>query len=221
MRGVLLIPIACLASAVHAQQPDPQSLDDAMRSAVANTHINSNYVTRATRAMPASNPGEWIVSDDYPTWAAQYGVTGRVGVRLKVDESGRVAECQVTLSSGVADLDTLACRKITERGRFVPATNERGRPVAGEWRSTVVWQVPERGQLAIPRPGILVSSLVVERDGSVSECRIEEAEGEARRTSGQFCASAVKFSPPTDARGNPQRTRLRVTMSVSSEPLSD
>ncbi|HYD23494.1 MAG TPA: energy transducer TonB [Croceibacterium sp.] len=146
--------------------------------------------------MPATDPGTWVRPEDYPAWAVAYDVEGRVGVKLDVSANGRVTSCEVTRSSGVADLDRIACEKVTERGRFVPARDEDGDPVAGTWASGVVWQVPDDDDHAAPMPGFLVVSMVVEPDGAVSDCRVERARAKrrnSRRTSAATAASS-RFS---------------------------
>lgn len=68
-------------------------------------------------------------NSDYPRGLGEEGVQGRVSVRYLVDEKGRVSECEVTRSSGSKVLDDTTCRLITERFRFRPSLDSRGRPV--------------------------------------------------------------------------------------------
>jgi periplasmic protein TonB len=69
-------------------------------------------------------------NSDYPQNLGVAGVGGRVSVRYLVETDGRVTECEVTRSSGNAELDATTCRLITERFRFRPSRDGRGRPVA-------------------------------------------------------------------------------------------
>lgn len=71
---------------------------------------------------------------DYPAGASEMGAGGKVGVRYMVDIDGRVRDCEVTRSSGNAELDATTCRLIERRFRFDPSRDGRGRPV----RSTIV-----------------------------------------------------------------------------------
>lgn len=66
---------------------------------------------------------------DYPRAAGAAGIGGTVGVRYLVGVDGRVGECDVTRSSGSAELDEVTCRLIRERFRFAPSRDGRGRPV--------------------------------------------------------------------------------------------
>lgn len=80
---------------------------------------------------------------DHPQAGAAGGVSDTVSVRYYVEVDGRVSGCRVTASSGNAALDATTCRLITERFRYRPSLDARGRPV----RSVVVvdhdWGVEE------------------------------------------------------------------------------
>lgn len=69
-------------------------------------------------------------NSDYPEGLGVAGVQGRVSVRYLVELTGRVSDCEVTASSGSKVLDDTTCRLITERFRFRPSRDGRGRPVA-------------------------------------------------------------------------------------------
>jgi protein TonB len=73
-----------------------------------------------------------IYNSDYPPSLANAGIGGRVSVTIKVGIDGRVTSCQVTRSSGNAQLDSLTCRLIEQRYRFRPSTDRYGRPVPDE-----------------------------------------------------------------------------------------
>jgi len=73
-------------------------------------------------------------SDDYPREAMKRLQQGQGQYLLLVDESGKVAGCQVLLATGVPILDAQACSVIERRARFAPALDKSGDPV----RSTVI-----------------------------------------------------------------------------------
>ncbi|HEX5237129.1 MAG TPA: energy transducer TonB [Sphingomicrobium sp.] len=73
-------------------------------------------------------------SDDYPRLALRRGQAGAGQYLLLVDETGKVAGCQVLLATGAPVLDTMACSIIEDRAKFTPARDRNGKPV----RSTVV-----------------------------------------------------------------------------------
>ena len=62
---------------------------------------------------------------------------------VQVSPEGRVTDCTVTGSSGSPDLDEAACRSISRRARFNPATNGEGEKVAGTYSNSVRWQIPK------------------------------------------------------------------------------
>lgn len=71
---------------------------------------------------------------DLPDDLRARGLTVHVGVSYRVETNGRVTGCSVNASSGVAQVDQLACALIEQRFRFRPARDADGRP----FRATVV-----------------------------------------------------------------------------------
>jgi len=97
----------------------------------------------AEGAKPRGNPGSWATTNDYPSRALREEREGTTGFRVTVNAEGRVADCQITSSSGHADLDEATCSNITRRARFTPAKDGSGNPVQGSWSSRVRWEIPE------------------------------------------------------------------------------
>ena len=56
--------------------------------------------------------------------------------------AGRVIDCQVTQSSGHADLDAATCTNVKRRARFDPAVRN-GEKVQGSYSNRVRWQIPK------------------------------------------------------------------------------
>ncbi|HVF94146.1 MAG TPA: TonB family protein [Sphingomonas sp.] len=69
-----------------------------------------------------------LEDDDLPRWVPE-GFSGTVHLRFTVGVKGRVTDCTVTRSSGIADLDALTCRLIVKRLRYRPTLDRSGRPV--------------------------------------------------------------------------------------------
>jgi TonB family protein len=92
--------------------------------------------------LPASNPGSWVTSNDYPASALQEEREGMTGFELSIDVEGKVTKCLVTLSSGSQDLDDATCSNLMSRARFYPAQDKKGKKIAGTWRNRVRWVVP-------------------------------------------------------------------------------
>lgn len=69
-------------------------------------------------------PGElnrWISEWDYPKEAIAKQEQGEVGVRLEVDERGRLTACWIASSSGSSALDAATCPILRRRGVFKPS----------------------------------------------------------------------------------------------------
>jgi TonB family protein len=91
--------------------------------------------------------GNLIGNDDYPAEALRRDEQGTVGFRLSVGADGRVTGCTVTSSSGSAILDSTTCRLMSERARFTPARDRKGRPVADGVKARIVWRIKQGSNL--------------------------------------------------------------------------
>lgn len=90
-------------------------------------------------AAPKGNPGNWVTPNDYPSRALREERTGTTAFRVTISEDGRVADCQITSSSGHADLDQATCDKVRARARFRPPSEGYG----NTWSSRVRWVIPD------------------------------------------------------------------------------
>ncbi|MEO5708048.1 MAG: TonB family protein [Alteraurantiacibacter sp.] len=93
--------------------------------------------------VPANGPAGWVTNDDYPRIAIQREYEGTVVYQVDVSVDGRVQACRVASTSGHDVLDQEACRRIQRRARFRPATDRTGAMVAGTYRGSVSWQIPD------------------------------------------------------------------------------
>lgn len=82
-----------------------------------------------------------IRSSDYPGESVSKGQQGTVTFVLLIDESGKVADCTVTETSGVAFLDSQSCAITKLRARFKPAIGLDGRPAKGSFIQRISWRV--------------------------------------------------------------------------------
>lgn len=88
--------------------------------------------------------GNWISDADYPSRAQNEEREGSVRYRLAIGPDGRVTGCEVTGSSGHADLDAATCSLITRRAKFNPAiSGDTGQPIAGSFSGSVRWTLPK------------------------------------------------------------------------------
>lgn len=90
------------------------------------------------------NSANWITSDDYPSRALREGRGGVSFIGWDVDTNGLVVNCRVIDSSGSPDLDEAACRNITRRGRYRPASDAQGNAIPSTGHSRRVrWNPPQ------------------------------------------------------------------------------
>lgn len=94
-------------------------------------------------AAPKGNPGNWATSNDYPSRALREEREGTTGFRVTVGTDGKVTDCQITRSSGSADLDDATCSNIRRRARFTPATDGDGNPTTGSYSNSIRWVIPK------------------------------------------------------------------------------
>lgn len=95
----------------------------------------------AQSAEPASYPGDWVVTNDYPMTIVRKGAQGTSIVLWTIGLDGRVADCRTVVSSGEVELDKAACRAITQRGRYKPALGHDGKPMISHSTRKVAWRL--------------------------------------------------------------------------------
>lgn len=93
-------------------------------------------------AGPKGNPADWVSQDDYPPSSIRAEEQGTSAIAWTINTAGRVENCRVTGSSGSAALDRAACAAITRRGRYSPALDQAGNPIATTQSRRVVWRLP-------------------------------------------------------------------------------
>lgn len=93
-------------------------------------------------ARPGNDAASWVTESDYPARELRAGHQGDVRFRLAIDERGRVGQCTIIASSGYPALDQAACKFISKRARFEPATNGDGGAVPGTYSGTIRWVIP-------------------------------------------------------------------------------
>lgn len=84
----------------------------------------------------------YIRSEDYPAVAIRSETEGLVKFAILVNEAGRIADCTVTGTSGVAALDAQTCVIMKERAKFEPAIGMDGKPAKDAKVASVRWVIP-------------------------------------------------------------------------------
>ncbi|WP_426267922.1 energy transducer TonB [Sphingomonas sp. LHG3443-2] len=98
----------------------------------------------AVPAKSVENLAAYLSPDDYPREAIRNEEQGFVAYRLSIDADGSVSACAVEASSGSASLDVATCRILSERARFTPARDRRGRAVPDSVSGRVRWALPDK-----------------------------------------------------------------------------
>jgi len=98
--------------------------------------------------VPAANPAKanlvaLFSTDDYPMDAIRNEEQGTSAFRLTIDRQGRVANCEITSSSGSKTLDEATCNIIRTRARFTPARDSSGDAVSDEYSGKIRWELPD------------------------------------------------------------------------------
>jgi len=168
--------------------------------------------------IPTGNPGLWVTTNDYPAIALRENREGLVGFTLTVGTDGRVTSCQVTSSSGSPDLDDTACSLISQRARFTPAQNAKGKLQPGRYANRVRWQIPSKGQnvawnVPVPKPGQVNLSFVVDQNGKPSNCKVSGSS--VAENAKNPCDAGVTFQPYYNKQGERIRVKVQTSMTVN------
>lgn len=103
---------------------------------------NVNSTAGGELSKPASGSLQGIIaSSDYPGIALTENREGTVQFVILIDERGKVADCTVTNTSGVAALDAQSCAIVKERARFKPAIGSDGKPAKASFQQTITWRL--------------------------------------------------------------------------------
>ena len=70
-------------------------------------------------------------------------MSGVASFALTIDSRGKVSDCTITRSTGHSALDQATCTLIERRAKFDPAKDSYGNPIAGTYRNSVNWKIPE------------------------------------------------------------------------------
>jgi TonB family protein len=80
-------------------------------------------------------------ASDFPGQAIANLTGGTVKIALLVDEAGKVADCSVVQTSGVAVLDAQSCIIVKLRANFTPAKGNDGKPAKQAFVQSITWRL--------------------------------------------------------------------------------
>jgi hypothetical protein len=105
------------------------------------------------------DPGSWYDPLDLSRdLLAQVGNGGQLVMDVEVGADGQPKRCDVSVSSGIADLDALSCRLTMRRARWEPKRDDAGIAVAASTRVAINWRL-----LTPPQPPALTLAPRVQR----------------------------------------------------------
>ena len=116
--------------------------DDCLANLRKVWNVGAPYAGRITRPAQSIRPlRDLFRSTSYPQQAMIEGNSGRVGLALLIDETGKVRDCMIEETSGYATLDTMSCYTITTNARFEPAIGADGKPVKSASFHRINWRI--------------------------------------------------------------------------------
>lgn len=115
--------------------------------AIAAVQGSAAFAREADNSSPSQTVPRGVVPVDQREWTGKIlnsldrvsrkGVFGTVGLTLTVTPKGQAEKCVVTASSGYDELDEAVCRVVEKYGRFAPALDADGQPIAATWSTRV------------------------------------------------------------------------------------
>ena len=93
----------------------------------------------ATGPEPVGRITSWFNASDYPTAALRKNLSGAVRFRLGIDDDGQIENCTIQSSYSDPSFPEKVCSEFQRKGKFEPARDAEGSPVASYWTSTVVF----------------------------------------------------------------------------------
>jgi TonB family protein len=105
--------------------------------------IDTAALAALSRQPTQSENNFGLTPNDYPPQALRQATQGHVIMRLTVSAEGRVTACAIVATSGSPEIDSTACRISLQRGRFNPALDAAGGPVAIAIPFTIFFTLPD------------------------------------------------------------------------------
>lgn len=92
------------------------------------------------KAMPVSPTSTWFNTNDYPLALAYTFKSGGVIARLDISDKGEINACHVMEAGGDPAFEHLTCEVAKKNGRFTPAIDKTGKPIATYFVLPVMWK---------------------------------------------------------------------------------
>jgi Gram-negative bacterial TonB protein C-terminal len=101
----------------------------------------AKHKTMTRPVLPASNPGNWMNSEDYPIRMLHAGQPAIVEFRLDVDETGRATGCHIQQTTRPKEFDRAVCSAIMRKAKLSPALDAQGQPMKSYYQNTARFQI--------------------------------------------------------------------------------
>lgn len=92
-------------------------------------------------ALPLDNPGDWLVSSDYPVGMIARGQQALVEFRLIVGEDGKAESCTIQQSTNPEGFNKVSCERLLKRAKLAAAIDANGKPVRSYYRNRIRFQL--------------------------------------------------------------------------------
>lgn len=106
----------------------------------------AKHKTATRRAAPATEAASWLPAGTIPMSEFSKLSGGNNELRVMVDATGKPTACHVQWPSLSAALNDTICKAVVEKGRFTPAQDAAGQPMASYWATSLYGLMPPRGR---------------------------------------------------------------------------
>lgn len=113
------------------------------RDSLRDWGVDSELEDRIVRRAWATNPSDWLSSNDYPRNMVFRGEESEVKIRLLVDAAGRVTKCTSLSHFSAPEFKEVVCDGIRKRARFEPAELTDGTKVPSYYVGRVVFRIAQ------------------------------------------------------------------------------
>ncbi len=119
------------------------ALDACVTDLVSGWGIDTEKHKNLSRKVtPKTDPGNWLLSNDYPIDMIREGQPALIDFRLIVAEDGKTTECFIQKTTRAKEFDDAVCGALLKRSRFDPALDADGKPIKSYWRNSVRFTMP-------------------------------------------------------------------------------
>lgn len=103
------------------------------------------HETLTRNAFPAGPASAWVPTGTFPFSEFSKLSGGRNAFRVLVDATGKPTKCEVFRPSVAGTANQTACDGIMKNGKFTPALDAQGQPIASYWITEVFGLMPPMG----------------------------------------------------------------------------